>query len=186
MNKISRKEYVYRSWLQRFWSKDVAEAFTRTMEKIRNVDRALIRLNEDSESPQKANTPRSRKRQRPATASRCEMTAATIASTRPICLQMSGQSSERLSVPEHRRCDPSRMYSTLATFALIAAQRLCQPWYRAFGPLPASGCRASFRGPLLPVGPPGCVLKSFPAHAERQRPGYGWSACWRADYQRPP
>ena len=55
MNKISRKEYVYRSWLQRFWSKDVAEAFTRTMEKIRNVDRVLIRLNEDSESPQKAN-----------------------------------------------------------------------------------------------------------------------------------
>jgi hypothetical protein len=55
MNKISRKEYVYRSWLQRFWSKDVAEAFTRTMEKIRDVDRVLIRLNEDGESPQKTN-----------------------------------------------------------------------------------------------------------------------------------
>jgi hypothetical protein len=55
MNKISRKEYLYRSWLQRFWSKDVAKAFTRTMEKIRNVDRVLIRLNEDSESPQKPN-----------------------------------------------------------------------------------------------------------------------------------
>ena len=35
--------------------KDVAKAFTLTMEKIRNVDRVLIRLNEDSESPQKPN-----------------------------------------------------------------------------------------------------------------------------------
>jgi hypothetical protein len=55
MNKISRKEYVYRSWLQRFWNKDVADAFTLTMEKIRTVDRVLIRLNEDGESSQKTN-----------------------------------------------------------------------------------------------------------------------------------
>lgn len=55
MNKISRKEYVYRSWLQRFWSKDVADAFALTMEKMRTVDRVLIRLNEDGESPQKSN-----------------------------------------------------------------------------------------------------------------------------------
>ena len=46
MNKISRKEYVYRSWLQRFWNKGVANAFILTMEKIRIVDRVLIRLNE--------------------------------------------------------------------------------------------------------------------------------------------
>jgi hypothetical protein len=46
MNKISRKEYVYRSWLQRFWNKDMADAFILTMEKIRTVDRVLIRLNE--------------------------------------------------------------------------------------------------------------------------------------------
>ncbi len=55
MNKISRKEYVYRSWLQRFWNKDVADAFILTMEKIRTVDCVLIRLNEDGESPQKSN-----------------------------------------------------------------------------------------------------------------------------------
>lgn len=55
MNKISRKEYVYRSWLQRFWSKDVADAFVLTMEKIRTVDRVLIRLNEDGDNPQKSN-----------------------------------------------------------------------------------------------------------------------------------
>jgi hypothetical protein len=54
MNKISRKEYVYRSWLQRFCAKDVAGAFTLTMEKIRTVDRVLIRLNEDGDSPQKS------------------------------------------------------------------------------------------------------------------------------------
>jgi hypothetical protein len=55
LNKIARKEYVYRSWLRRFWTKDVGDTFILTMEKIRTVDRALIRLNEDGDAPQKSN-----------------------------------------------------------------------------------------------------------------------------------
>ncbi len=47
MNQISRKEYVYLSWMQRFWGKRMADAFFLTMERIRTVDKILIELNED-------------------------------------------------------------------------------------------------------------------------------------------
>ncbi|MCP3474775.1 hypothetical protein NLM33_31130 [Bradyrhizobium sp. CCGUVB1N3] len=46
MNTISRKEYVYRSWVQRFWDKETAAAFDLTMEKMKAVDRLLILINE--------------------------------------------------------------------------------------------------------------------------------------------
>ncbi|MGO9231542.1 MAG: hypothetical protein ACLQKA_20315 [Bryobacteraceae bacterium] len=45
MNSISRKEYVYLSWLHRYWGKDQVTAFAKCMEKIRAVDLVLIRLN---------------------------------------------------------------------------------------------------------------------------------------------
>ncbi len=35
MHEISRKQYVYLSWLQRYWDKDKAKAFACIMEKIR-------------------------------------------------------------------------------------------------------------------------------------------------------
>jgi len=47
MNQISRKEYVYFSWMQHFWGKRMADAFFLTMERIRTVDGILIELNED-------------------------------------------------------------------------------------------------------------------------------------------
>jgi hypothetical protein len=46
MNKICRKEYVYLSWLQRFWGNKMADAFNLIMEKIRAVDAVLIQLSE--------------------------------------------------------------------------------------------------------------------------------------------
>jgi hypothetical protein len=49
MNTISRKEYVYLSWLRRYWRKKTADAFVLTMQAIRAVDSALINLNEINE-----------------------------------------------------------------------------------------------------------------------------------------
>ena len=46
MNAISRKEFVYRSWVKRFWNKNMANAFDLTMEKIRDVDSLLRLINE--------------------------------------------------------------------------------------------------------------------------------------------
>jgi hypothetical protein len=46
MHEISRKEYVYLSWLQHYWGKGMTDAFVVTMERIRAVDAILIRLNE--------------------------------------------------------------------------------------------------------------------------------------------
>jgi len=46
MNKISRKEYVYLSWLRRYWGKKAANAFVLAMQSIRAVDGVLIRLND--------------------------------------------------------------------------------------------------------------------------------------------
>jgi hypothetical protein len=46
MHEISRKEYVYLSWLQRYWGKGMVKAFACTMDKIRAVDAVLIRMNE--------------------------------------------------------------------------------------------------------------------------------------------
>ena len=46
MNTISRKEFVYRSWVKRFWNRKMANAFDLTMEKIRDVDRILRLINE--------------------------------------------------------------------------------------------------------------------------------------------
>jgi hypothetical protein len=46
MNALCRKEYVYLSWLRRYWSEKSANAFVVTMQAIRAVDLALIRLNE--------------------------------------------------------------------------------------------------------------------------------------------
>jgi hypothetical protein len=50
MIKFCSQEYVYLSWLQHYWNKEMAQAFTRTMEKVRAVDTALMQMNEDSES----------------------------------------------------------------------------------------------------------------------------------------
>jgi hypothetical protein len=49
MNKISREEYVYLSWLRRYWRKSKSNSFMLTMDKIRDVDTALIHLNEHPE-----------------------------------------------------------------------------------------------------------------------------------------
>jgi hypothetical protein len=49
MSGICRKEYVYLSWLKRYWSMKGANAFIAIMEKIRAVDAVLIRLNEEDE-----------------------------------------------------------------------------------------------------------------------------------------
>jgi hypothetical protein len=46
MNTICRKEYVYRSWLQRYWNKEKLAAFEEVMTAIRGVDDALIGWNE--------------------------------------------------------------------------------------------------------------------------------------------
>ena len=46
MNTICRKEYVYRSWLQRYWNKGKVAAFEQVMTAIRTVDEALIGWNE--------------------------------------------------------------------------------------------------------------------------------------------
>jgi hypothetical protein len=46
MNTLSRKEYVYRSWVQRFWDKKTAKAFDLTMDNIKAVDHLLILINE--------------------------------------------------------------------------------------------------------------------------------------------
>jgi hypothetical protein len=48
MSGICRKEYVYLSWLKRYWSQRGASAFIAIMAKIRAVDAVLIRLNEES------------------------------------------------------------------------------------------------------------------------------------------
>ncbi len=45
-SEIARKEYVYLSWLRRYWGKEMTNAFQITMERIRAVDSVLIRLNE--------------------------------------------------------------------------------------------------------------------------------------------
>jgi hypothetical protein len=45
MNAICRKEYVYLSWLHRYWGQNMANAFAVVMDKIRAVDVELIRLN---------------------------------------------------------------------------------------------------------------------------------------------
>jgi hypothetical protein len=46
MNKICSEEYVYLSWLQRYWNKRMVDAFGATMKQIREVDTVVIRLNE--------------------------------------------------------------------------------------------------------------------------------------------
>jgi hypothetical protein len=45
MNRISGKEFIYLSWLQHYWGKNKVHEFTSMMEKIRQVDAALINLN---------------------------------------------------------------------------------------------------------------------------------------------
>jgi len=49
MNTLSRKEYVYRSWVRRFWDRKTAIAFDLTMDRIKAVDQLLILINEDGE-----------------------------------------------------------------------------------------------------------------------------------------
>jgi hypothetical protein len=46
MNKICRDEYVYLSWLNRYWGKHKTELFKLTMANIKRVDAVLIDLNE--------------------------------------------------------------------------------------------------------------------------------------------
>jgi hypothetical protein len=47
MSSICRKEYVYLSWLKRYWNRKAADAFNVILEKIDAVDAVLIRLNEE-------------------------------------------------------------------------------------------------------------------------------------------
>jgi len=53
MNALSRKEYVYLSWLHRYWGKGSASAFTTFMDKIRAADSVLINLNAASDAAPK-------------------------------------------------------------------------------------------------------------------------------------
>lgn len=53
MNQISGREYVYLSWLQRYWGQSRATAFAQCMEKIRAVDLVIIRLNEAGDDKDK-------------------------------------------------------------------------------------------------------------------------------------
>jgi hypothetical protein len=46
MNLVSGKEFVYLSWLQRYWNTKQVEEFTRLMEKVRSVDATMIAMNE--------------------------------------------------------------------------------------------------------------------------------------------
>jgi hypothetical protein len=50
MNAICRKEYVYLSWLRRYWGADKSDGFRLVMEKIRAVDATLIRMRGKGES----------------------------------------------------------------------------------------------------------------------------------------
>lgn len=44
MNELCSQEYVYMSWLNRFWTKKMLEAFAATMQRVREVDAVVIRL----------------------------------------------------------------------------------------------------------------------------------------------
>jgi hypothetical protein len=44
MNELCSQEYVYMSWLHRFWTKSMLEAFAATMQRVREVDAVVIRL----------------------------------------------------------------------------------------------------------------------------------------------
>jgi hypothetical protein len=57
MNLLCRKEYVYLSWFHRYWSQKSATAFVDTMQAIRAVDLALIRLNDLSDDAGKKEPP---------------------------------------------------------------------------------------------------------------------------------
>jgi hypothetical protein len=46
MNSIFQKEYVYLSWLKRYWGQQALVAFTECMKKLRCVDLVLIQLND--------------------------------------------------------------------------------------------------------------------------------------------
>lgn len=46
MNKIRRYEFVYLSWLQRFWSKKTLAGFHAVMDQLDKIDSILISLNE--------------------------------------------------------------------------------------------------------------------------------------------
>lgn len=46
MNKIRRYEFVYLSWLQRFWNKKTLSAFHEVMAQLSTIDNILIGLNE--------------------------------------------------------------------------------------------------------------------------------------------
>lgn len=46
MNELCSQEYVYMSWLYRFWTKRMLAAFASTMQWVRRVDAVVIRLNQ--------------------------------------------------------------------------------------------------------------------------------------------
>jgi len=45
-NSIRRKEYVYRSWVKKYWGVNQAASFSKVLEKIGKIDAELLRLNE--------------------------------------------------------------------------------------------------------------------------------------------
>ena len=49
LNNISRKEYVYLSWLSHYWRRKMIGGFEQLMATIREVDSVLITLNESKE-----------------------------------------------------------------------------------------------------------------------------------------
>lgn len=54
MNNIRQKEYVYLSWLHRYWGEKKAHTFVLTMDKIKAVDEAIIRFNESGDEKAKS------------------------------------------------------------------------------------------------------------------------------------
>jgi hypothetical protein len=45
-NEIMRKEYVYQSWMKRYWGKETNDAFRSTMAIVKHVDAVLRELND--------------------------------------------------------------------------------------------------------------------------------------------
>jgi hypothetical protein len=56
-NSIRRKEYVYRSWMHRYWGKKRAAKFSTVLDKIGAVDAALIRIGALDATSLKKNLP---------------------------------------------------------------------------------------------------------------------------------
>jgi hypothetical protein len=50
-NKVRRMEYVYRSWIRRYWPREKYDIFLFTMKTMQNIDAVLRSLNEQPNDP---------------------------------------------------------------------------------------------------------------------------------------